>query len=330
MESPHIARWLTGAALASIVVHASPARADTAAAEVLFEEGRRLLGEGKFAEACPKLKESHRIDPGVGVLLYLGDCYVGNGQTASAWSAYREAEAAARAARQADRETIAREKAAALAPKLSRVVLTPAAGLDTAGMEIRLGEQTFTSATLGVAVPVDPGRYELEVRPRGKASWTQSLEVPAGGGETRVELAPPAEGSTGAPVATTPTAPPDDEPRETWSGQKTAAIVVLGVGVAGVAMGSVFGIMAASSWSDADAACGPGDPRQCSPEGAEAGEDASTSALVSTIGFGVGAAAIVGAGVLWFTAPDGGSETALRVRPAVGPGGVALDVKGRF
>lgn len=89
--------------------------------------------------------------------------------------------------------------------------------------------------------------------------------------------------------------------------------------------------MAAGSWSDADALCGPGDPRQCTPEGAEAGEDASTSALLSTIGFGVGAAAIVGAGVLWFTAPHGASDgAALRVGPLVGPTAGGLDVKGRF
>jgi hypothetical protein len=50
---------------------------DKAAAEALFDQGVRLMKQNSFAEACPKLEESDRIDPAVGTLLYLGECYDG-------------------------------------------------------------------------------------------------------------------------------------------------------------------------------------------------------------------------------------------------------------
>ncbi|MEI9950013.1 MAG: hypothetical protein WDO74_13790 [Pseudomonadota bacterium] len=43
-----------------------------ATAEAVFEEGMRLIKQGKFAEACPKFEMSQRVEPGVGTMLYLG------------------------------------------------------------------------------------------------------------------------------------------------------------------------------------------------------------------------------------------------------------------
>src|SRR5215218_5450162 len=84
--------------------HADPA-VEKAAAEALFQQGKALVAERRFAEACPKFAESLRLDPGVGTLLYLADCQEKAGKTASAWARFLEAAAAAKAAGQADRET---------------------------------------------------------------------------------------------------------------------------------------------------------------------------------------------------------------------------------
>lgn len=328
LTMPHSTSIARGAAiLAAVLATSSVAQADTAAAEVLFEEGRRLLAAKDFAAACPKLRESHRIDPGIGVLLYLGDCYAGAGQTASAWSTYREAEAGARKASQPDREKIAHDKAAALEPQLSRVVLSVADGVDPTGISVRLGEQTLGAATLGVALPVDPGRYDLQVTTGDGRRFTQSIEVTAGGPEQRIVLTPPA---TGAPTSASAAPSTSDDAIEgsAWNGQKTAAVASLGVGAVGVGIGAVFGLLASGSWSDADALCGPGDPRQCTPAGAELGEDASTQALVSTLGFGVGVAGIAAGVVLWLTAPGDDPTAAVRVSPHVGPTSAGLQLGG--
>src|SRR5580765_1680975 len=105
-------RWaIVGWPVACVAVWlllASRARADEAsdkaAAEGLFDEGRRLMAEGKYDEACPKLEASQRLDPGVGTMLTRADCLEKRGKTASAWAQLREASSAAHKAGSLERE----------------------------------------------------------------------------------------------------------------------------------------------------------------------------------------------------------------------------------
>ena len=65
--------------LVAILALASPALAanaeNAAAADVLFKEAKQLASAGDFARACPKFIESQRLDPSVGTLLNIGNCY---------------------------------------------------------------------------------------------------------------------------------------------------------------------------------------------------------------------------------------------------------------
>src|SRR5687767_12500948 len=83
---------------------------DSLAAEVLFSEARALMKDGRWEEACPKLEASHSLDPALGTLLNLAECYAKVGRTASAWLRYREAAAVAVQQGQKEREGIARER----------------------------------------------------------------------------------------------------------------------------------------------------------------------------------------------------------------------------
>ncbi|MCC6559021.1 MAG: hypothetical protein IT372_39360, partial [Polyangiaceae bacterium] len=86
------ARGEIGAAIALAIALASGvARADEPApapvesrAEALFQEGKRLLEEGRVAEACARLAASEAIDPTVGTLGLLAACHEQEGRIATA------------------------------------------------------------------------------------------------------------------------------------------------------------------------------------------------------------------------------------------------------
>src|SRR4051812_3545929 len=109
-----------GALLAATSV-AAPAFADPppevrASATALFDDARKAMAAKDYAAACPKLEAAQRMDPGIGILYNLADCYEHVGKTASAWSTFREVAAEAANKGQSDREKISRARAAELEP----------------------------------------------------------------------------------------------------------------------------------------------------------------------------------------------------------------------
>src|SRR4051812_6941365 len=72
-------------------VGAQPSGQDLATAQALFDEGKRLMGLAKYAEACPKLVESQRIDPGGGTSFAIALCHEAEGKTATAWADFNVA-----------------------------------------------------------------------------------------------------------------------------------------------------------------------------------------------------------------------------------------------
>ena len=91
-----------------------------AAAEALFNEGRKLAASGKYADACPKFEASQKLDPGLGTLLNLAECYEKIGKTASAWAEYREAIPLARASGSKDARSLLTLFAVRVTPRVDR------------------------------------------------------------------------------------------------------------------------------------------------------------------------------------------------------------------
>jgi hypothetical protein len=283
------------AALIGITSEASAQGTDVATAQVLFDDAKRLMLANNFAEACPKFLASERLDPKVGTILNLADCYEKNGQTASAWARFLEARTMAERAGQAEREAFARDRAAALAKRLSKltVVLTPEARAISA-LQVKRDDVPIDPAALGIAAPVDPGAHVIEVTAPGRQAWSAKVDIAGEGAQQTVEVPGLAEAKTDAAPAT-PVATKDE-----LSSQRKLAIAAGGVGVAGIAVGSVLGVLAITKWSDAKDGC---DPAGCTGASVSEGQSAETLGNLSTVGFIIGGVGLAAAAVLWFTAP---------------------------
>lgn len=266
---------------------AAPPPADAAAAEALFQEGRRLLEAGSAAEACPKLEESQRLDPGMGTLFHLGSCYEAVGRTASAWASFREVESAAKAAGRRDREALARQRAEALEPKLVRLRVEVPWASRARDVEVRRGAAIVGPGQWGTAVPVDPGPVVVRATAAGKRAVEVRVTVDQPGTTKVVVVPEPAD--AGGPSAPAP-APSSGSPI------RTAGWIGVGVGAAGVAASGVIGLLAKSKYDDSTASCSPSgdctDPRDVAGR-----HDARSQANVATIVF-VGAAVVAVAGVV--------------------------------
>ena len=138
-------------------------------AQSLFEEGRRLMDAGRYAEACPRFADSERLEPGGGTVLNLALCYERLGKLALAYTTYNDALSQAIADRRRDREDYARERIAALAPRLPRITVRMAER--PSGFEVRLDGTRVPDSALDTAMPVDPGRHTLDGAAPGRPPW---------------------------------------------------------------------------------------------------------------------------------------------------------------
>jgi hypothetical protein len=282
-----------------------------AAAEALFNQGRSLMNAGKFSEACPKFEASQQLDPGLGTMLNLAECYEKTGRTASAWAEYREAIPLARAAGSKARQDLATERAKALEERLSTLTIRAMANDDdSAHLEIRRDGVPVQRAELGSPIPVDPGEHLVEAVAPGKQPWSSKVQVGADAAKVQVDIpklesdadgqAPPAA----APVTTTNVSePPADRPASSWSGQHTAAVITAGAGVVGIGIGAFFGLQASSKWSDAKDACS-NYPMGCDARATDLSKNAKENATISNVGFIAGGALLATGAVLFFTAPS--------------------------
>jgi hypothetical protein len=276
---------------------AEPTAADRGAAESLFQDGRRLLELGEVATACTKFAESQRLAPALGSLLNLAACHEREGKTASAWIEFSEAATLSERAGEGERAAYAAERAQALGAELGTVTITVTAG--TSGRVVTLDGREVRPGTYGTAIPVDPGEHTVRATAPGRVPFARSFTVARGRSATTVEvpeLAADAPRSHAAPPAlaavskrASPRALPP--PSSGRAGSLAPLLVAGGVAAAGIAIGSVYGLKTFREKETVDELC-PGSDRACpSADGVSANERAHDAALVSTISFGVGAAA---------------------------------------
>ena len=318
-----------------------------AAAEALFDEGMQLRRQGQYEQACRKFEQSEEIDTGVGVLLYLGECYERTGRLASAWALFREAHSRAKETGQLERAQIADENARRLSVALSKLVLLVPQANRVPGFELLLNNRPISTALFGVPFPVDAGQHELTARAPGRQTWSSVVEVKGNADLRNVQIptleeshepvAPSASAATPPPAtgyfpATGPTPVPAASSALSTPGPDLTPVYLLGgVGVVAVGAGVVFGVRASDQDEEAKELC-PSDCR--SRRGANKNEAARTSALVANISYGVGAAALLTSAYLFFTATSSSESAAsasdVQLGGGVRDGGGFVSVSGHF
>lgn len=317
------------AAAAALTSFAPDAFAQTgaenkAAARALFEEGRKLVAEGKLSEACPKFEASQRLEPGAGVLFNLADCYEQIGRTASAWSLFLEVASMSKATNQADKEAAARTRASALEPKLSRLTISVPSGSEIEGLLLKRDGELVSKEMWNVRLPVDPGKHTLEATAPGKKKWVKTVSVDAGSTTAAIEVPALELAPADQPRDTVEPPPPAAAPPEKfWTTRRTIAASVAGIGVLATGVG---GYLALSAKSDYDGSSDYCDGDLCKPQGLSIRSDAISKANTAGIIMGVGLAAVAAGAVVWFTAPSAPKEqkAGLRAGVAMGPGTVIL------
>lgn len=318
---------------------AQPARIDPAAAQALFYEARSLMKESKFAQACPKLEESLRLDYGIGTEFNLADCHEKLGKLATAWSGFTSVAATAKAQNQPDREKVARQRAKALEPRLPKVAVTVA--MPPPGIEVKRDGVIVGPASFTTQVPVDPGPHTISATAPGKQPW--ETRVNAAEGKLSSVAVPPLAPLllAVAPVVTTTQVQLDAQPAPSVTSfpdasdrrsnpQRTAGWVVGAVGLAGLAVAGGFAVRSLLEHNKSNDHC-VGDA--CDAAGVSYRDSAISSGNIANIAGIAGGAVAVGGLVLLLTAPKGPHHespptASWRAVPQVGRNGGGLSIQG--
>lgn len=319
-----------------------PSPSDLSLAKALFEDGRKALAEGRVDAACAKLAQSYRLDPALGTLLNLAVCHEKQGRTATAWGEFNTAAEIAAKNKESKRRDFAAAQAADLGARLARLVVRYAG--PTAGLSVRLDGREVGAAVIGTAMPLDPGEHRLEISAPGKRAFTaavklapgpstESIEVPALAAEAAPPpVAPPpvAPPPVAPPVAAPKGAPPKGAPPK-GAGRSTprlaAGVAVGAAGIAGVVVGSIFGVRTFQKRSDALAHGCDDVSLTCKEPGYTEQLDAHHAATISTVAFALGLTAAAAGVVLIVTS---GSSAAPKASAWIAPAPAGFAAGARF
>ncbi|MCA9597599.1 MAG: hypothetical protein KC776_30000 [Myxococcales bacterium] len=317
--------------LALAAITTSAHAGDKALAESLFRAGRQLMEAGKTEEACKKFAASNAQDPSPGTLLNLAACNEKLGRTATAWANFKEAATMAHDRGRSEQQTAAEEGAARLEPGLSKLQIN-APDERPEGFKVTRGETELSEGSFGVPLAVDPGDHEIEASAPGHAPWKTTVSIGRSKDQRTVTI--PALRKLPEAAAPPPGAEGGDARMDTATSgtdNKTLGYVLAGVGGAALIGGGIFGILAQKQASDAQDDPSLCPDKKCTPAGRDEIDAAESKALISTIGVGVGVAAIGAGVVLILTSGDANKASkGPQVAPLVARRGGGLSLSGSF
>ncbi|MGK4007300.1 tetratricopeptide repeat protein [Sorangium sp. So ce1036] len=298
---------LSGPAAAAGDAAATPSPDAVEKAQALFKKGTALFDSERYALALQQFRASYAAVASPNSRLYIARCLVELGDLTEAYLEFEHVaeEAAARAKaepRYARTEQTAQLERDELAPRIGLVNVTVvhpelATSLTIAGREI-------PRARWGKPFPVKPGKVQIVLRTR-TSSGVHGVELSTGEAKT---LSLDAE--TNAPIADAGASAPlpgegGDALAPEVPGERAHlrpyAYAAGGVGVAGLAMFTVAGLMANSTYSDLAESCGG----PCPPDRQDDVDAGKTQKTVANVGFAIGALGLVAGTTLFILSLSG-------------------------
>jgi hypothetical protein len=198
---------------------------------------------------------------------------------------------------------------------------------DLSDVHVTMDGQVLTEKLDGTPIAINPGQHRLVFESTGRSPQEKALVVREGEKDRheRIVLVATAPGPTEPVPEAATVAPVEAAARHDGSTQRVAGLVVGGVGVAGIVLGTVFGIVSKSTYDSAIKQCTVV-PNDCQPSGVDKGKSAHSQAAVSTVAFIAGGVLLGGGALFYFTAPKAG----VTVSPSVGLASAGLDLRGSW
>lgn len=291
----------TASASRADVLPSSPTQlSNEGRAEGLFHSGVLKFDSGQYAEACVDFAESLKLGPKLGTLLNLALCHETVGKVATAWNEFHHGAAWAAQNNQRERLEFATQHIRVLETRLPRVILQLPTERAISGID--LDGEPVPEQRWYLPLYLDPGEHKLAVTAPGKKRTSVSFRVTSAVTDQIVRLPSLPDDEAAAP------------PRAHSPALYALGWVSLGLGVAGLATGSVFGILAMNA-DDADEA--------------KSRATVSTVAFLAGAGFGVTGAYLVLSNEPPRAPPPGSAKATGRVEgppKAAGPGKVQVAV----
>jgi hypothetical protein len=258
----------------------------------------------------------------------------------------------ARAGGQTARARVAKDRADALEPFLTKLVIAPGNASTITGLVIQRDGTEVPREAWGSPVPVDPGTHQVIASAPAKQAWQSSVDVEGQGKVVTIEVPllagvgtaePPAPVAAVPPSQATPVSPPQSAGRRDvgvtsampaseqpvlqnrGGAQRAVGWILVGAGLVGVGVGAYFGARWMGDHETAGLHCPGG---ACDSIGIASNDDADKQARYVLASAGGGLASLIIGTVLVATAPSPrlvpANTARLEVTPIVGRGASGL------
>jgi len=350
--------------LAFLVSDPSLAGAQTdeqrAAARSLATDGATAFSEGRFKEAVDLFARAETLMHAPPHLLFQARAHERLGQLVRAREAYLKIikETLPSNAPKAfkDAQAAANTEVQVIEPRIAGLTIRVEGAGAATDVAVILDGTTVPSVLIGIAQPIDPGTHRVEAGATGLRAPSEPVTLIEGEKKTvvlKLEPAPgaaplvapaAAAGATAAPPPGAAPAPADSvksspasdsgDAKSDGNGMRIGSYIAFGVGVVGLAGGTVFTLQSSSKRKDADekyAACGGAACTNGNPLSAEVDQldrDADSAQTLAIVGFAIGGVGIATGVTLFLLSSGGDDEKQASLSPWVGLG--SAGVRGTF